>query len=246
MLKKLLFSLVVFCGAGVADAALIVSYKFTGANGTSAYTPVSGDYGSTGAVAPNPTNFSAVLTASQWRNSVTTGTANGVQGSISSNQWQTASTIVPSTDSARSNRLDIAPVSQALGSGTITIDSIKFDLARTSANSNKVFLEIQFRPNSDASYVTVGTGESNTDTTSKSNTINLATPIVFTKDSQQSNFRFLWYRGGTGTGGGRALLDNLEFHGFYTAPAVVPEPASIAVFGLLGAGVAARRFRRKA
>jgi hypothetical protein len=42
------------------------------------------------------------------------------------------------------------------------------------------------------------------------------------------------------TGSASAKLDNIGFVG-----TVVPEPASIAIFGLLGAGVVARRMRRK-
>ncbi|MFM8570649.1 MAG: PEP-CTERM sorting domain-containing protein, partial [Pirellula sp.] len=42
------------------------------------------------------------------------------------------------------------------------------------------------------------------------------------------------------SGSASAKLDNIGFVG-----TVVPEPASIAIFGLLGAGVAARRMRRK-
>jgi hypothetical protein len=48
-------------------------------------------------------------------------------------------------------------------------------------------------------------------------------------------------KGLTGTGSTTFSVDNVTFNGD-----VIPEPASMAVFGLLGAGVAFRRLRRKA
>jgi hypothetical protein len=47
-------------------------------------------------------------------------------------------------------------------------------------------------------------------------------------------------QGLTGSGTTSFALDNVKFNGD-----LVPEPASMAIFGLLGVGAAARRFRRK-
>jgi hypothetical protein len=47
-------------------------------------------------------------------------------------------------------------------------------------------------------------------------------------------------QGLTGSGTTQFALDNVKFNGD-----LVPEPASMAIFGLLGVGAAARRFRRK-
>ena len=68
-------------------------------------------------------------------------------------------------------------------------------------------------------------------------TVTFATPIAL---SPANILRATINAAGTGTTATVVALDNVRFFG-----TVVPEPASMAVFGLLGAGVAVRRLRRK-
>lgn len=245
MLKKFLLGLVVVCGGGVANAALLVNYAFTGTNGAASFTPPSTAYGSTGAVAPGPTSFSEILTAGAFSNQGTAG--NGIAGSINTNAWRTANSIATAVDNARFNFLTMVPTA-ALGGGSITIDSLSFNLGKvTSANGNVISVQVEFRPTQFDSWVVLGTGASNTNTTLKANTVTFATPIVLNSASTLPTFRFLWSRTDlAGADSNQGVMDDLSFFGTYAAPSTVPEPTSMAVFGLLGAGVAARRFRRKA
>lgn len=68
-------------------------------------------------------------------------------------------------------------------------------------------------------------------------TVTFATPIAL---SSANILRATINAAGTGTSATVVSLNNVRFFG-----TVVPEPASMAVFGLLGAGVAVRRLRRK-
>lgn len=68
-------------------------------------------------------------------------------------------------------------------------------------------------------------------------TVTFATPV---KVDWNKILRATVRASGVGTGATTVNLDNVKFHG-----AVVPEPSSIAVFGLLGAGAVIRRIRRK-
>ena len=69
-------------------------------------------------------------------------------------------------------------------------------------------------------------------------TVTFATPISLTS---ANILRTTINAAGVGTSTTTVTLDDVKFYG-----SVVPEPASMAVFGLLGAGVAIRRLRRKA
>jgi hypothetical protein len=68
--------------------------------------------------------------------------------------------------------------------------------------------------------------------------------VTFTQPFAIGTSSFEAFISAQGTSAGNTTsfsLDNVEFNGTF-----VPEPASMAVFGLLGAGVAVRRLRRKA
>jgi hypothetical protein len=245
MLKKFLLGLVVVCGGGVANAALLVNYAFTGSSG-STFTPPSAAYGSTGAVAPGPTSFSSILTAGAFQNQGTVG--NGLNGAVNSDRWRSANSIAATENEGRFNVLSLTPIVANLGSASIRIDSVSFNLGKLAANNgNVISLRVQYRTSSFGSWVDVGTGSTETNATIKANSLALTTPIVLTSSSASADFRFLWSRTDlTGTDSQQGVIDDLSFFGDYVPAATVPEPTSMAVFGLLGAGVAARRFRRKA
>jgi hypothetical protein len=69
-------------------------------------------------------------------------------------------------------------------------------------------------------------------------TVTFNQPLVIGSDSFVATIAARGTSSGTSTS---FSLDNVNFNG-----TLVPEPASMAVFGLLGAGVAVRRLRRKA
>jgi hypothetical protein len=246
MLKKFLVGMVVLCGSSVANAALLVNYTFNGTNGASSFTPVAGDYGTTGAQANFPQSFSEIVNAGAFVNQGVVG--NGLNGSINNNRWRTATNIAVLPNPARSNQLTLAPIGAAFRDGVVSIDSMQFKVAKTSAgNGNVISVSVEYQASPTAAWVVLGSGSSTGGTALNPNTITFGTPIVMNKNSPTSSFRFIWSRTNiaAGSNSGQADLEDLSFFGSYTAPTFVPEPASLAVFGSLAAFGLLGRFRRK-
>jgi hypothetical protein len=239
MLKHFLVGLVVFCGSSVANATLLVNYTFNGVNDANSWTPVVGDYGSTGA-----TNFSTILNAGAFTNQGTTG--NGIPGDINNSEWWTSTGIAVSVSNDRYNSLTLAPISAGLGDGSITIESMQFKMAKTSLGTagNEVKARVDYQLTPTSSWVTVGTASSIT-TSLATYSFTFGTPIVLNKDSSASTFRFLWSRTQlpVGSNSGQGKLDDVSFFGAYA----VPEPSTyaVSVFGSLAAFGLFRRYRRK-
>lgn len=93
---------------------------------------------------------------------------------------------------------------------------------------------------SPSSYTLSSNFSSNLTNSFQTFTLTFNTPLSF--DSANVLRSTITLAGAANAGGGQTLyqLDNVQFFG-----TVVPEPGSMAVFGLLGAGVVVRRMRRK-
>ena len=122
---------------------------------------------------------------------------------------------------------------------SITLNSMTFNAALINSGTRTV----SFTPSFKLDGVTVA---SNLYTVSPVSGFGAYT-VTFTQPFVIGDSSFEAFIAAQGTSGGASgnstsfSLDNVEFNGTF-----VPEPASMAVFGLLGAGVAVRRLRRKA
>jgi hypothetical protein len=247
MLKKFLVGLVVLCGSSVANAALLVNYSFSGTNGVSTWTPSAGDYGSTGG---SPSSYASILTAGAFTN--VGGNGNGIPGAINTSAWRTGSTgataIQTLPNFGRYNEFTLAPITSAIGDGVVTIDSMSFKMGKTTAgNGNFINVEVQHRPNSSASWSTLGIRQSLGTNALSNYSISFPTPILIDKNSSVGAFRFVWSRTNVtgGSNSAQAAIDDISLFGSFGAPTFVPEPASLAVFGSLAAFGLMGRFRRK-
>jgi hypothetical protein len=228
------FLLAVALTVSNANAALLLKYDFTNGTGGSGLTPV------------NHTDSSAE------------GVAGGVldMGFNVSSGNSTSVGINPNATAAASG-LDPAGTgvltSRALVTSNSSIGTFQFDLgAGISASISKVV--VRYRPQtamtaSNTMTWTLGgvdtqetiAGNVVANATSGTNYVvssyTFATPVFFEAGNTQS-WSLLATR--TGTGNNRMLVDYIELYGD-----VVPEPTSMAIFGAMGLGLVARRFRKK-
>jgi hypothetical protein len=159
--------------------------------------------------------------------------ADGSIGSFSSNNGlQRVSSSVNNTTTVRTEAFAFSTSAP----NSITLNSMTFNAALINSGTRTV----SFTPSFKLDGVTVA---SNLYTVSPVSgfgayTVTFTQPFVI----GTSSFEAFISAQGTSTGNSTSFsLDNVDFNGTF-----VPEPASMAVFGLLGAGVAVRRLRRKA
>lgn len=164
---------------------------------------------------------------------VGTAGSNGINGSISSQRWATATNVTNSSASAGGPRYNTFSFTNT-GANPYVLTNLSLDLARvngTGTNLIRVMVTQQ-----------IGAGDEDEVFTATSNSATLSAKgdslgAVALASGETVTYRFYYSRQGTANG---ALIDNIQLNGD-----LVPEPASMAIFGLLGVGAAARRFRRK-
>jgi len=186
----------------------------------------------------NANGSSTTGTPGAFINNGDTGTgSHGIPGGVvnvsGQGRWRTGTNITNSAGDYSTTRFNSFSYTSASAETDIT--ELKFNARRTNGNLNTptVFANVRYSVDGGAE-VDLGT---------KSITTTTMSPFAFTNPiflaaGSVIDFRVYWARQGNTT---TAELDNLELFG---TSQNVPEPASIAVFGLLGAGVALRRMRR--
>lgn len=199
-----------------ADAALLSTWNFEGnANGSST-TGTPGDFINNGDIGVGSAGIAGSLM-----------TVNG------EGRWRTGPNIFNSTSAYSATRFNSFSYTSASAETDFT--ELKFNAKRNNGNLNTptVFANVRYSIDG-GSEVDLGTKSF---TTTAMSPFSLTTPIFLAAGSV-IDFRVYWARQGNAT---QADLDDLQLFG---TSQNVPEPASIAVFGLLGAGVALRRMRR--
>jgi len=208
-----------------ASAALLVSYAFS--SGAPTYN------GTNGGLESGPATASA-FTA--------TGSGNGAPGAANGGQWLTASTVNDSISDANFNRMSISNNSYS----GVTVTSLSANLWKSASTSTGTAnVKVSYSLNGGTSWADFGPDAviSSTSTASPGSgeTLTLASPITLTA-GQTMEFRFQWFRSGTPASTNRFRFDDLQVFG---SVASVPEPLSIATFGLVGAGLAVARRRKQ-
>lgn len=214
------------CGQS-ASAALLVSYNFT-SSGSPTYNGTQGglDSGSSTASA-----FSATGSA-----------ANGAPGAVNNGSWLTGNTVNATESSANFNRFTITNNNYQ----SVTIDSLSANIWKSVATATGTAnVKVSYSLNGGTSWVDFGTDAviSNTASTAltTAETLTLTSPVVVGR-GKSIDFRFQWYRTGSPANTTRFRFDDLRVFG---SVANVPEPLSIATFGLVGAGLAVARRRKQ-
>jgi len=165
---------------------------------------------------------------------VGTAGSNGINGSISSQRWATATNVTNSSAAPGDSKYNKFSFTNT-GANPYRLTNLSLDLARvngTGSNLIKVLVTQQ-----------IGAGDEDEVFTATSNSATLSAKgdslgdVALLASGETVTYRFYYSRTGSVTG---ALIDNIQLNGD-----LVPEPASMAIFGLLGVGAAARRFRRK-
>lgn len=164
---------------------------------------------------------------------------NGIVAEEASGNWSYNSTgtnlsqSLSSTGTKRTETFEWSVVSP----NTVSLSTFTFDTSITSGTRT-----IGFTPTFklDSSIVSASLYTVSQATGGGAYTVTFTTPLVIGGD-QSFSAAIAAQASGSGTGTTSFTLDNVNFNG-----TLVPEPASMAVFGLLGAGVAIRRLRRKA
>ena len=163
----------------------------------------------------------------------TTG-SNGINGSIASQRWATAANVSNTSATLGSAKYNAISFTNN-GPSPLLLDSMTLDMARIGGTGTNVIRAlvtstVDAGPEEEIFTVTANTATLST----KGDTLGGVTLLA----GQTVTYKFYYSRSGTATG---AIFDNIQIYGN-----VVPEPASMAIFGLMGAGVAVRRLRRKA
>ncbi|MFN6301217.1 MAG: PEP-CTERM sorting domain-containing protein [Planctomycetota bacterium] len=213
------------CGQS-ASAALLVSYQFA-SNGDATYESV------------NNTEF----TATTFANAGTAGAA-GINGAVSSGYWQTAATVTNTTpNTARFNRITLTNNNYR----SVVIDSLSADLWKASGTGTGN-VRVQFSTNAGATWSDFGSNATqstiSSSLTSQAATdpvLTAGTPIVLSRGSS-IDLRFQWFRSGSPAALNTLRFDDLKIFGDAFP---VPEPLSVATFGLVGAGLAVARRRKQ-
>lgn len=205
-----------------ADAALLSAWRFEGSTaGTTSAIPgafqTAGAFTTNGNVGPGSHGIPG---------SLQTVSGNGV--------WRTGANINNGTTAYSATRFNSFSYKAAKADTDIT--ELKFSGKRNNGNTGTptVFANVRYSIDG-GSEVTLGTLNLTATTMTP---FQLATPISLAA-GKVIDFRFYYARQGNAT---QADLDDIELFGDSQN---VPEPASLAIFGLLGTGVALRRMRRK-
>jgi hypothetical protein len=167
---------------------------------------------------------------------VNVGTAgsNGINGAIASQRWATATNVTNSSATLGSARYNAISFTNN-GPSTLLLDSMTLDLGRVGGSGTNVIRAMVTSTVGAGPEAEIFTVTANTSAlSSKSDTLGGVTLLA----GQTVTYKFYYSRSGTASG---AIIDNIQIYG-----SAVPEPASMAIFGLMGAGVAVRRLRRKA
>jgi hypothetical protein len=155
----------------------------------------------------------------------------GINGAISSQSWATATNVNnTSINASRYNEFTFT------NNYTIpfTLESLSFDMARVNgAVGDTIRMRVTQQVGA-GPELQVGNLFTSSSLTLESKQGSLGAAVL--APGETATYRFYYARSGSNNGG---LIDNIRLNG------EVPEPASIAIFGLLGVGAAARRFRRK-
>jgi hypothetical protein len=207
--------LAVVAMAQSANAALLSCWDFNTANGVNAV------------VTPGVTGTATAFT------NVGSAGSNGIDGTVASQQWATATNVSNNSASAGASRYNTFSFTNT-GANPYKLTDLSLDLARvggTGTNVIRILVTQQIGAGSEDEVFTVSAN--NGTLTTKSDMLG----DVLLATGETATYRFYYSRSGTVNGG---LIDNIKLNGD-----LVPEPASMAIFGLLGVGAAARRYRRK-
>jgi hypothetical protein len=159
--------------------------------------------------------------------------SNGIDGAVASQQWATGTNVSNNSASAGASRYNTFSFTNT-GANPYKLTDLSLDLARvggTGTNVIRILVTQQIGAGSEDEVFTVSAN--NGTLTTKSDMLG----DVLLATGETATYRFYYSRSGTVNGG---LIDNIQLNGD-----LVPEPASMAIFGLLGVGAAARRYRRK-
>ena len=171
-----------------------------------------------------------IATATPFVNVGTPG-ERGINGAISSQSWATATNVNNSSiNNSRYNEFtftnnDTTP---------FLLESLSFDMARVSGSVGDTIRMRVTQTVGAGPELQVGNLFTSSSLTLESKQGSLGAAIL--APGETATYRFYYSRSGSNNGG---LIDNIRLNG------EVPEPASMAIFGLLGVGAVARRFRRK-
>lgn len=203
-----------------ADAALLSAWRFEGS--TAGSTPP-GAPQTAGAFA---TNGDVGIASHGIPGNLATVSGNGV--------WRTGGSLFNGTDAYSATRFNSFSYTAAKADTDFT--ELKFRGKRNNGNSGTPTVFVNARYSIDGGpEVTLGTLNLTQLTMTP---FQLNAPISLAA-GKVIDFRFYYARQGNAT---QADLDDIELFGDSQN---VPEPASLAIFGLLGTGVALRRMRRK-
>ncbi|MCE2750269.1 MAG: PEP-CTERM sorting domain-containing protein [Pirellula sp.] len=164
---------------------------------------------------------------------VGTAGSNGINGAISSQRWATATNVTNTSAAAGDSKYNTFSFTNT-GSNPYVLTDMAFDLGRvggSGTNVIRVLVTQQIGTGSEDEVFSV-TANSGTLSSKGDSLVN-----TLLSPGETVTYRFYYSRSGSTSGG---LIDNIMLNG-----ELVPEPASMAIFGLLGVGAAARRFRRK-
>ena len=164
---------------------------------------------------------------------VGTSGSNGINGSISAQRWDTATNVTNSSAVAGDSKYNMFSFTNTSSIGYV-LSEMKLDLARiggTGTNLIKVVVTQQIGAGAEDELFTFSSNSG----TSVNKSDSLGDIILAAGETATYKF---YYSRSVGTLG--ASIDNIQLLG-----SAVPEPTSMAIFGLLGVGAAARRFRRK-
>jgi len=208
--------LAVVAMAQSANAALLSSWNFDTANGAN------------GVVASGITGSATAFT------NVGSAGSHGLNGQIASQQWATASNVANTSATAGGSRYNTFSFTNT-GSNPFRLKDLNLDLGRVGGSGSNVIRVLVTQQIGAGDEEEVFTVTANNATPSLKGD-GLGDPLL--NSGETVTYKFYYSRSGSATGG---VIDNIKLEG-----ELVPEPASMAVFGLLGAGVAFRRLRRKA
>lgn len=164
---------------------------------------------------------------------VGTAGSNGISGAISSQRWATATNVTNTSAAAGDAKYNTFSFTNTSSNPYILTD-MAFDLGRlggTGTNVIRVLVTQQVGAGPEEEIF--GVTQNSTSIASKGDSLG----DTLLAAGETVTYRFYYSRSGTANGG---VIDNITLNG-----ELVPEPASMAIFGLLGVGAAARRFRRK-
>lgn len=209
-------ALAVVAMAQSANAALLSCWDFNTANGVNAV------------VTPGVTGTGTAFT------NVGTAGSNGIDGAIASQRWATATNVSNTSADPGDSKYNTFSFTNT-GAFNYVLSDMSLDLARVTSGTPSGVIRIlvtqQIGSGSEEEVFTVTANNSNP--SSKGDVLGGALLAA----GETVTYKFYYSRSGTSVG---ALIDNIKLNGD-----LVPEPASMAIFGLLGVGAAARRYRRK-